>query len=382
MSDRTKSALYWLSIAGVIGLAVAIIVGEQYVPREVVPQFMGGDEPEELQGWTPNPEGVREFLGELDKPTFSEAGPDAIREAKGVDTFLYRSAVKAHQALYQKPFVVGRQGIGDCVSWGWAHGVWIAQCVDWETGRLANPPPMPATEAIYGGSRVEARGKSGDGRSPVGGYSDGSYGAAAARWVRDWGVVYRDHYGPLDLTTYSADRAKEWGAYGNGGKGDGGKLDATAQKHPATHVALVKTWAEAAAAIESGFPIPVCSMQGFASQRDDNGYASAQGSWAHCMCFVAVRYQRNGSPSDALLCLNSWGPRWIAGPKWPADQPDGSFWVKRSTVERMLSGEDSFAVGSVTGFGWRDLDNGAFIEPPPPETEPNRVPVQIQSLAL
>lgn len=387
MSDRAKSVLYWLSIAGVIGLAVAIIVGEQYVPTDVMPTFTAGDD--QPTGWVPNPEGVREFLGELDKPTFAEAGPDAIREAKGVDTFLYRPAQKAHQALYGKPWVVERQGIGDCVSWGWSHGVYVAQCVDWETGRLANPPPFPATEAVYGGSRVEARGKSGDGRSPVGGYSDGSYGAAAARWVRDWGVVYRDRYGSLDLTTYSADRAKEWGAFGCGGKGDGGKLDAIAKKHPATHVALVKTWAEAAAAIESGFPIPVCSGQGFASHRDDAGFAAAQGSWAHCMCFVAVRYQKNGSPSDGLLCLNSWGPTWVGGPKWPADQPDGSFWVKRSTVERMLSGEDSFAVGSVTGFGWRDLDNGAFIQPPPPEPAPARpgtpedtVPVQIQSLAL
>ena len=356
--------LRWLAVALLFGLAVAAIVGG--LDRGPRPAGWSADD---NYGYRPDPRGVEAFLAELPEPLFRQAGEETIREAKGVDTFLYRSAVKAHQTLYGKPWVVERQGIGDCVSWGWAHGIWIAQAIDWETGRLAQPPPFPSTEAIYGGSRVEARGRSGDGSSPVGGYSDGSYGAAAARWVRDWGVVYREQIGGHDLRVYSAQRAKAWGAYGNGGQGDGGKLDTLAKKHPAGHVALVTTWAEAAAAIEAGFPIPVASMQGFASQTDAQGYAAASGQWAHQMCFVAVRYQKNGSPSDALLCLNSWGPRWLTYKgKFPLDQPDGSFWVSRPTVESMLRAKDSFAVGSVAGFGWRDLHNGNWLAPAPPET--------------
>jgi hypothetical protein len=239
------------------------------------------------------------------------------------------------------------------------HGVWISQCVDWDTGRLAKPPAMPATESIYGGSRVEARNKPEGG----GGWSDGSYGGAAARWVRDWGVVYRENVGGHDLAAYSSDRAKQWGNWGNGGQGDKGKLDGIAKKHPAKHVALVRGFNEAAAAIEAGFCIPVCSMQGFSSVRDANGFASPSGSWAHCMCFVAVRYQKNGSPADALLCLNSWGASWISGPKWPSDMPEGSFWVSRQTVDKMLAGQDSFAVGSIDGFGWRDLHHGNWLMP-------------------
>lgn len=350
-----------LAVAFLLGLTVAAIAtGLLSGPRPV--GSVDGD-----FGYRPDPQGVAAFLAELPEPLFRQAGAETVREAKGVDTFLYRAAQKAHQARYGKPWVVGRQGIGDCVSWGWMHGVWIAQAIDWETGRLAEPPLMPATEAIYGGSRVEARGRSGDGASPVGGYSDGSYGAAAARWVRDWGVIYREEIGGHDLRVYSPDRAKAWGAFGNGGQGDRGKLDTLAKKHPAQHVALVTTWAEAAAAIEAGFPIPVASMQGFASKRDANAYAAASGQWAHEMCFVAVRYQKNGSPSDALLCLNSWGPNWISGPKWPADMPDGSFWVTRSVVESMLRAKDSFAVGSVAGFGWRDLHNGNWLSPAPPD---------------
>lgn len=373
-----RNAVGWLAVAGLLGLAAAVVIVELVGSTPPV-AWMGDEEP---TGWTPNPEGVEKFLAELPQPLFRDAGAETIREAKGVDTFLYRAANKAHLALYGKPWVVERQGIGDCTSWGWAHGIFVAQSVDWETGRLANPPPFPSTEAIYGGSRVEARGKPGDGSSPVGGYSDGSYGAACARWVRDWGVVYREPVGGHDLRAYSADRAKAWGAYGNGGKGDGGKLDAIAKRHPATHVALVKNFSEAAAAIEAGFAIPVASNVGFASVTDEQGYAAASGTWFHEMCFLAVRYQKNGSPSDALLCQNSWGPRWLTyRGKFPSDQPDGSFWVTRATVDRMLGQGDSFAVGSVTGFGWRDLDNGAFLMPAPPEIRA-RPPAPLDTLSM
>jgi hypothetical protein len=361
--QRDRNTIRVIIVAMLLGLAfLALLAGLTKPPTE--PTFLE----DENFGYRPDPKGVEAFLAELPQPLFRQAGAETVREAKGIDTFLYRSAQKAHVARYGKPWVVERQGIGDCVSWGWAHGIFVAQAIDWETGRLAEPPSFPSTETIYGGSRVEARGRSGDGASPVGGWSDGSYGAAAARWVRDWGVIYREEVVGHDLRNYSPDRAKAWGAYGAGGQGDGGKVDTIAKKHPATYVALVTTWAEAAAAIEAGFPIPVASMQGFASKRDAHGYAAASGQWAHEMCFVSVRYAKNGSPSDALLCLNSWGPNWISGPKWPADMPDGSFWVARPIVERMLSAKDSFAVGSVAGFGWRDLHNGNWLAPLPPET--------------
>lgn len=321
-------------------------------------------------GYTPDPEGVREFLAELEEPMFAQAGADAIRQAKGEGTFLYRSLYKAHQARYGKPFVVGEQGIGDCVAWGWAHGVWISQAIDWELGRLPEPPLAPATESLYGGSRVEARNRPEGG----GGWSDGSYGGAAARWCRDWGVIYREKVLSHDLTTYSPQRAKNWGNFGNGGQGDGGKLDAEAKRHPAKYVSLVRTWNEAAAAIESGYPVVVCSMQGFNSVRDSAGFCKASGSWAHCMCFIAVRY----GDRPGLLCLNSWGPTYVGGPRWPDDMPDGSFWVEKAVADRMLSGGDSFAVGSIDGFGFRDLHHGNWFQPPPKKINPETIADEIR----
>jgi len=41
-------------------------------------------------GYTPDPAGEREFLATLgDEKFFFQAGADAMREAKGIDTFLY-----------------------------------------------------------------------------------------------------------------------------------------------------------------------------------------------------------------------------------------------------------------------------------------------------
>jgi hypothetical protein len=317
-------------------------------------------------GYNPNPGESRRVIEDFGPDgLFSSAGEDAISKSEGRDTFLYRPAMKAHHALYGEPWVVGRQGIGDCVSWGWSHAIWIALCCDWETGRLPMPPPLVATESIYGGSRVEARSRDGSGSSAVGGWSDGSYGAAAARFVRNWGVAFRENAGGHDLTQYSADKAKNWGAYGNGGQNDQGKFDQFVKSHPAQHVAAVGTFEEAAAAIESGFPVAVCSSQGFASVRDKDGFAQASGQWQHCQCFIAVRYKKNGSPDDALLCLNSWGPDWISGGRWPDDMPEGSYWVRRSVVERMLGGQDtdSFAVGSVGGFKWRPVSHREWFQP-------------------
>lgn len=324
-------------------------------------------------GWTPDPEGVRRFLDELgDKRFFADAAPEAMDKAQRVDTFLYRAMAKAHQARYGKPWVCEKQGIGDCVAWGAMHAVWCSEAISWDLGLIAEPPLIPSTEAIYGGSRVEARNKP----EGSGGWSDGSYGGAAARWLRDWGVVYRQPFHDLgyDLTTYSADRAKQWGNYGNGGQGDKGRLDTVAKKHPARHVVAVRTWDELVAAITAGFPVTIASNQGFASRTDESGVLEARGTWMHQMCIVGIRFADKAPPGvkavDAALVLNSWGTKWISyAGKYPADQPDGSFWATRPVVERILRQDDSYAIGDIkTGFKWRDIHHGNWLAPGPIET--------------
>ncbi len=346
---KLRRLLFVFFLGGIIFAVFSDMQGWNLQPTEPATFVLRDNE--ENYGYRPDPKDTMAFLQELDRPLFSDAGEDVIEKAQEVDTFLYRSAVEGYLERYEKPWTVEKQGIGDCVSWAWAHAAWIASSVDWAEGELQEPPAFPCTEAIYGGSRCEARGKT------YAGYSDGSYGAAAARWLKDWGVVERGEYEGLDLSAYSSKRAKEWGAYGCGGKGEE-ELDEVAKEHPATSVALVETFEEAGAAIESGFPVAVCSGVGFSKTRDSDGFCRPQGSWSHAMCFIAVRYgERPG-----LLCLNSWGPNWVDGAKWPEDMPEGSFWVDKEVVDKMLGRwKDSFAVGGIGGFHWRDLHHGKWL---------------------
>lgn len=317
-------------------------------------------------GYRPDPEGTRAFLATLDEPYFAQAGVEAMAKAAGRDTFLYRSMLRAHAARYKKPFVVGRQENGSCVAWGAMHGVYAAESISWELGEASEPPLMPSTEAIYGGARCQAMNRT------FAGWSDGATGFGAAKWLKSWGVIYRQDYGGgIDLTTYSASLEKNWGAYGAGGESGRAKMEAEAKKHPCRHVVAVRSWAELCAALEAGFPVTLASSQGFSSHLGPHGIAEASGTWMHQMVALAVAYKANGSPDDLVCILNSWGPRWQTGLEnhWPDDMPAGSFWARRRVVEGMLA--DAWAIGSVeTGFKWRDIHNGNWLQPVPPELRP------------
>jgi hypothetical protein len=316
-------------------------------------------------GYCPNPEAARRFLETLEQPYFAEAGADCVKRAQGRDTYLFRPMYRAHQARYGTPFVVGKQLNGSCVAWGMMHAIYYAESVEWDIGNRDEPPLMPSSEAIYGAARVESQQHPCDGRRAYGGWQDGSWGSAAAEAVSKWGVLYRKKYPFADLTVYDGEVEKNWGAYGQGGQGDDCVADEEAKKTPVQYVGLVKSFDEAAAAIESGFPCTVASDQGFEMRRQEDGSARPSGRWMHQMCWVAVRYAKNGeSRVDQLLTQNSWGPTAHSGPLKPADQPEGSFWVDRTTCERMIAQQDTWAVGKVK-FVWRDIDHHTFLTLPP-----------------
>lgn len=368
MSNATKAKWQIIAAALLLGLGVALALEAWRGDRPSGGDWLNGDN----FGYVPNPEGVAQFIAELDQPNFRQAGADAMAKAKGVDTFLYRAMQKAHAARYGGEFVVGKQLNGSCVAWGAMHAVYCAEAVSWEIGELPDAPLLPATEPLYGGSRVEARRNNPegyDGSQPVGGWSDGSFGAAAARWLRDWGVIYRKPYeGIFDYTIYNATREKTEGAYGAGGQGDNYRVDRLAKKHPCKHVVKVSTWEELAAALESGYPCTVASSQGFSSVAN-RGVAEASGTWHHQMMICGIVHKKNGNPADLACILNSWGPRWIRyeGGKFPADLPDGAFWARREVVEQMIRG-DTWAIGGVAGFGYRDIHNGNWLMPAPVES--------------
>lgn len=317
-------------------------------------------------GYTPNPEATREFLRQLEEPRFAQAGEECMNNAQPVDTFLYRYADEAHREVYGTPFSAWNQGnIGTCVSFGYAMASYVGQCVDWKQGERDSPPKLVATEPIYAGSRTFGR------MPPVNfaGFSDGSYGAAAARWVAGkckdpevGGILFREVVGKYDLSRYSTEVSKEWGAYG-----PPREIAVAASKHRALAVAQVSTWDEMVAAVASGYCVPVCSNVGFAATkvRDQDGFLPRGGQWNHCMCIIATRFAGGPGKRDGALIINSWGPQSVTGPKWPPDQPDGSFWASRADVESILRQGDSFAVGGVSGFPWRKLEHREWMAPAP-----------------
>lgn len=369
MARRKKHPFVWAGI-GLAAVVACVALYSIFSPEPRGPAIQSGGEFQRITqaptsignaggagqfGYTPRPDKTAAFVATLPGRSLSIAAPGLFRDDDKTQILLYRPMAKAYQRKYGKPFIVGQQGIGDCVSWGYKHGVDITLAVDCELGLVPKESWIEAaTESIYGGSRVEAHG----GPPPQGGWGDGSYGGGASKFLHDFGVCFRQDYSEFgfDLSVYSSKRAKDWGNYGNGGQNDNGRFDSEAKKHPVRNVALVVNFEEAAAAIKSGYPVPVCSGQGFSSQRDSAGFSRPSGSWSHCMCFVGVRYDRPG-----LLCLNSWGPSWVSGPKWPDDQPEGSFWVDAQVATRMLSGRDSFALAGVGGFKWRDLKHGEWV---------------------
>lgn len=291
-----------------------------------------------LFGYTPDPDANEQFVASLPHPTLATAGPDLVSDDR---------AVTLYQPLLQcmPEWKRGAQGIGSCVGWGWSAGVDVLAAVEVVLKREAESFGGRTLEAsVYAFSRVEARGRSRAGRS------DGSYGGAAAKAVRDFGTLhYGVDYNGEAFNEYSASREKSWGD-----TGVPDNLEPFAKERRVKGVTLVESFDQAAKAIQNGYPVPVCSMQGFTMKRDSDGFCRASGSWAHCMLFCGVRFDRPG-----LLCMNSWGNS-NSGPRYPQNMPDQiaacTFWVDADVANRMLRGRDSYAISGYEGFPPRRLD--------------------------
>jgi len=291
-----------------------------------------------LFGYTPDPDANEQFVASLPHQTLATAGPDLVSDDR---------TVTLYQPLLQcmREWKRGAQGIGSCVGWGWSAGVDVLAAVEVVLKREAESFGGRTLEAsVYAFSRVEARGRSRAGRS------DGSYGGAAAKAVRDLGTLhYGIDYNGERFDSYSASREKSWGD-----TGVPDNLEPFAKERRVKEVTLVESFDQAAKAIQNGYPVPVCSMQGFTMKRDSDGFCRASGSWAHCMLFCGVRFDRPG-----LLCMNSWGNS-NSGPRYPKIMPDSiaacTFWVDADVANRMLRGRDSYAISGYEGFPPRRLD--------------------------
>lgn len=305
----------------------------------------------ELCGWAPDEELIASFAAV--NGSLMQAAGHLMASAKK-DVHLWLPLLRVHPTWRR-----GAQKIGDCVSWGAELVATMLMAIQHELG-VSRWITEAATEPIYGGGRVEAQGRS------SGGWQDGSFGAAAAKWLRDWGCILRQDYSGTtrnpehDLRVYDGKKAKNWGNYGCGGQNDNDMLDGAARTMPIQHVVQIRSVEEAEAALLNGYPISIASMAGFGRMvRDAHGIVRRSGQWAHQMMLGGLRY-RAGAP--LFRNFQSWGDS-CSGPDPGIDNPAisaCSWWITPEDAEWIFRNGDCWAFGDVQGLPKRELD---FITP-------------------
>lgn len=243
------------------------------------------------------------------------------------------------QAVTGSHLAAHEQQRGTCTSHGWSSAADYLQCADIALGR-ANAPYTPVSHAAYYGFGREVAGLLGD--------EDGCYGAAMAQAGETLGHVSNDEANDEDDDDALA---VAWGS-----KGVPSELRPPALNHRTLKVALCPSAADARAALQAGYPVPIASNQGFTLTRDRDGFCRPKGTWMHLMCLIGYRADR-----DWFCILQSWGQNVPDGPL-ALDQPDCSFWTDARTVEKMLAQGDSYGLVSVN---WWPAPS-----PPPPPPPP------------
>lgn len=287
-------------------------------------------------GWINDPDAVELIVSQLPYRSFADTPAHGYADETPDHLYLWDFAKKATGALLPP---VSQGQIGSCVSFGTNRAIEYTMCVQ-IAQKMLEEFHMIAQEVTYGGSRVEVGGGKMSG--------DGSIGAWAAKFVKDWGVVSRGVYGKYDLTKYSETTCKQFGR-----SGVPTELEAEARKHPVKETVMVSSWDQAKKALVQGYGIAICSNQGFSMKRDANGIAKTSGSWAHCMClsgWATINKKEYGRID------NSWGPDAHTGPVGPGEPGPEGFYADSKIIDKMLAQKDSFAFSCVEGFPIRKID--------------------------
>lgn len=279
-------------------------------------------------GWIADPLAVEAVVkGDGIKPVSEYIGSTGDRPTK-TDLTVYL------QKAYGDKWYLNQGTCGSCVAFGAAIACDLLAAIQIVDHAMERPEGRTDPMSIYWGSRVE-----------VGGnrlWGQGSVGAWAAKWLKDYGVLPQAKYPEIDLSVYSSSVC--CGPHARSGVPDG--LEAVARKHPVKSFAQVQSFEELARAIEAGYPVTIASNQGFSKARDSEGFARASGSWGHQMCCAGVRHDRPGA-----LIVNSWGAYFTG----ECNISPAAFWADAQTIEHMLRQGDSFALSDLSGWERKSL---------------------------
>lgn len=280
-------------------------------------------------GWVHRPESIAAIRAALPQPDFAATDAGRSEDTGPEDIFLWDACRHVTGDLLPPR---DQGSVGACVGFGTASAIEHLLCVQIAAGQGGAFRDL-APEIIYAGSRHEI------GNDAIRG--DGSVGAWAARFVHDYGVLARGRYRNLDLTRYSERLCRSLGR-----TGVPDHLEPITRQHPVRTIANVRSFDECRAAIRNGYPLIVCSDQGFLLHRDAEGFGIPRGSWMHCFAIVGVC----GGERPGAFLLNSWGASAHTGPQGRGRPSPAGFWADADVVDRMLRQGDSWAFSQFQGF--------------------------------
>jgi hypothetical protein len=289
---------------------------------------------EQLCGWQPHPEHVQAVLSTLEHPTFAQAAPHLMQDWDGKsDVPLWQMVQKVNN---NQNLPADKQTIGDCVSHGHARGLDYLQCIQIALGnttyQYTEGIHSAMSEAIYGMCREEGNAL---------GQEDGACGIWAVEALKKGGFV------PRNGKSYDGSLAKRWGA-----TGVPNEIKSQARNNLLQQYAQVRSTKECINSLFNGYPVTVCSNQGFTLQRNSDGICEAQGTWGHCMLIIGAYLVRG---ELIFVILQSWGKNVPSGPT-VKDMPDNSFGARERVLARMLAANDSYSLSAVQGFPKQDIN--------------------------
>jgi hypothetical protein len=313
-----------------------------------------------LTGWVRNDEAIDAFCQTLSarSPNGQVAFGAAKSEFKGTWKRLAERGSSgvflqdAEMILFGRYLPADSQARGTCVSRGTFRACQDSYFHSLTIAAQIGTPAMLCFEPIYGGARVNI------GRGNLG-YSDGAYGAYAAQWVHDYGLLPRGKYGQWDLSKAREDLAVDWG---NPGRGVPRELIEQSKGHLVASCFQCQTLDDVADAIACGYGVAFCCNSlwqipdGQSTRRDADGMCRPVTGGAHCEEVRGIFIDHKGRL--CFLRQNSWGDYPRGGRLRLKDGrelelPPGSYGAFADDMQRAMasSGGDVWAFGGIQG--WR-----------------------------
>lgn len=309
-------------------------------------------------GWVNDPDAVSAAVALMPTKIFAST-PAGQDQPLPDHVYLW----KAYEFIHGRPVPLKDQNpTGSCVGFGTttaierSQGSELASRIKTGTGDASEYAEF-SEEITYAGSRVEANG----GSCPIrktrdNPHGDGSNGGWAALWAtgktpsKVGGMLPKAKYGAIDLTSYSAARARDWNY-----KGVPDQLEPECAKYKVADSVRIVRWPDAKKALANGYGIAVCSNIGFQGQRNANGVARPGPEWGHCMCLDGYHITPDGKEYGHIE--NSWAKTgYHHGPVGWGEPTESGFWAEASVIDKMLAQGDSWAYSGVKGFPRQELD--------------------------